>query len=195
MAHLSLAAISLYIQVRCQSEQAIIIPHRRMHKNISQRCRRSARAFLPIIIYLKLNTMRLPLLVILITALTLSLCSSADTRTTRKKLKRITEVTDTLSHIDNDSCAVCDSLLFSNYIIRKTKCSGFPKRNVPLPKTKRTFFSPLISDRHNPFQGCGGSVFMRLLWHYNAVLPYSSQRSTVAMASVRKALKASHSAS
>lgn len=47
-------------------------------------------------------------------------------------------------------------------IIRKTKCSGFPKRNVPLPKTKRTFFSPLISDRHNPFQGCGGSVFMRL---------------------------------
>lgn len=47
-------------------------------------------------------------------------------------------------------------------IIRKTKCSYFPKRNVLPPKTKRTFFSPLISDRHNPFQGCGGSIFMRL---------------------------------
>lgn len=71
--------------------------------------------------------MRLPLLVILITALTFPLCSSADTRTTRKKLKRITEVTDTLSHIDNDSCAVCDSLLFSNY-------------DKPLRSTKETFF-------------------------------------------------------
>lgn len=62
--------------------------------------------------------------------------------------------------------SLADNMLFKSgsyqIIIRKTKCSYFPKRNVLPPKTKRTFFSPLISDRHNPFQGCGGSIFMRL---------------------------------
>ena len=29
------------------------------------------------------------------------------------------------------------------FIIRKTKCSGFPKRNVPPTKTKRTLVYPL----------------------------------------------------